>query len=185
MMVVRFRSGDGACIHLVEVRGGGLFYAARFRCVLTHSFRRQRLLGRNLITVFSTVNTPREEISRRRVGAAGEQQANEMRWIRRRCRARVRLIERRAKESAQNKCFYENAVEHARDASRSRLRSWCFSVALAQPDREMKNRYAADGRSRAAQVRLRGNCANFRGRFPIAGHVRRHDGRFIDVADRA
>src|SRR5690606_18108764 len=40
-----FRSGDDAFIHLVEVRGGGLFCAARFRCVLTHSLLRQRLLG--------------------------------------------------------------------------------------------------------------------------------------------
>ncbi len=61
-----FRSGDGAVIHLEEVRGGCLFYAARFRFVLTHSHLRQRLLGRNLITLFSTVNTPGENFSRRR-----------------------------------------------------------------------------------------------------------------------
>ncbi|MBP6797537.1 MAG: hypothetical protein KA124_05530 [Luteimonas sp.] len=47
-------------IHLEEVRGGCLFYAARFCFVSTHSHLRQRLLGRNLITVFSTVNTPGE-----------------------------------------------------------------------------------------------------------------------------
>ncbi len=61
-----FRSGDGAVIHLEEVRGGCLFYAARFRFVLTHSHLRQRLLGRNLITLFSTVNTPGEIFFRRR-----------------------------------------------------------------------------------------------------------------------
>ena len=61
-----FRSGDGAVIHLEEVRGGCLFSAARFRCVLTHSHLRQRLLGRNLITLFSTVNTPGENFFRRR-----------------------------------------------------------------------------------------------------------------------
>src|SRR5690606_6589058 len=45
LKVVRFCSGDGACIHLVEVRGGGLMFAARFRRVLTHSFLCDRLLG--------------------------------------------------------------------------------------------------------------------------------------------
>lgn len=41
----------------MKIRGGGLGCVARFRLLPTHSLWRPPLLGRNLITVFSTVNT--------------------------------------------------------------------------------------------------------------------------------
>jgi hypothetical protein len=53
-----FREGDVACVHRKKFPGGGLSCVARFRLGRTHSLLWPPLLGRNLITVFSTVNTP-------------------------------------------------------------------------------------------------------------------------------
>ncbi len=54
-----FREGDGACVHRMNFPGGGLSCVARFRFGPTHSLWLPPVLGRNLITVFSTVNTLR------------------------------------------------------------------------------------------------------------------------------
>src|SRR3546814_1423570 len=56
-VMLRVRSGDDALCLLEEFPGRGLGCAARLRPGSTHSLLRQRLLQRNLITVFSTVNT--------------------------------------------------------------------------------------------------------------------------------
>lgn len=53
-----FLEGDVACVHRKKFPGGGLSCLARFRFGSTHSLLWPPLLGRNLITVFSTVNTP-------------------------------------------------------------------------------------------------------------------------------
>ena len=53
-----FLGGDGACVHRKKFPGGGLSCLARFRLGPAHSLLWPPLLGRNLITLFSTVNTP-------------------------------------------------------------------------------------------------------------------------------
>lgn len=53
-----FREGDGACVHRKKFPGGGLKLCCAFCLGRTHSLLWPPLLGRNLITVFSTVNTP-------------------------------------------------------------------------------------------------------------------------------
>lgn len=62
--VAVFRRGDEACFHRNAGPGGRLDCASRFRFGPTHSLLLRRHLGRNLITVFSTVNTPREKNGR-------------------------------------------------------------------------------------------------------------------------
>lgn len=62
--VAVFRRGDEACFHRNAGPGGRLDCASRFRLGPTHSLLLRRHLGRNLITVFSTVNTPREKNGR-------------------------------------------------------------------------------------------------------------------------
>ena len=59
--VAIFRRGDEACFHRNACPDGRLDCASRFRPGPTHSLLLRRHLGRNLITVFSTVNTPREK----------------------------------------------------------------------------------------------------------------------------
>lgn len=59
-----FRRGDGTCFHRNLRPGGRSVCVSRFRLVGTHSLLLQRHLGRNLITLFSTVNTWREKKSR-------------------------------------------------------------------------------------------------------------------------
>lgn len=54
--VVRFREGNGACVHRLEMPGGGPFCVARCRVCFDHSLSQVSLLGRNLITVFLCVN---------------------------------------------------------------------------------------------------------------------------------
>lgn len=59
--VAVFRRGDEACFHRNACPDGRSDCASRFRLGPTHSLLLRRHLGRNLITVFSTVNTPREK----------------------------------------------------------------------------------------------------------------------------
>jgi len=51
-----FREGCGADAHLFQVAGGGAFGAAGYRVGFDHSLLQETSAGRNLITVFSTVN---------------------------------------------------------------------------------------------------------------------------------
>src|SRR4249919_2347213 len=53
---VRFREGNGACIHRVLCPGGVPFRGARCRVFQTHSFPHGRQMRRNLIRVFCDVN---------------------------------------------------------------------------------------------------------------------------------
>lgn len=62
--VAVFRGGDEACFRRNGGPGGRSVCASRFRLDPTHSLLLWRHLGRNLITLFSTVNTPREKKSR-------------------------------------------------------------------------------------------------------------------------
>lgn len=59
-----FRRGDEACFHRNASPGGRSDCASRFCLGRTHSLLLMQHLGRNLITVFSTVNTPHEKSSR-------------------------------------------------------------------------------------------------------------------------
>jgi hypothetical protein len=59
-----FCGGDEACFRRNGGPGGRSVCASRFRLDPTHSLLLWRHLGRNLITLFSTVNTPREKKSR-------------------------------------------------------------------------------------------------------------------------
>lgn len=54
--VVRFREGNGSCVHRLGMTGGGLFCRARCRVYFDHSLSQVSLLRRNLITVFLCVN---------------------------------------------------------------------------------------------------------------------------------
>lgn len=54
--VVRFREGNGSCVHRLGMPGGGPFCVARCRVCFDHSLSQVSLLGRNLITVFLCVN---------------------------------------------------------------------------------------------------------------------------------
>jgi hypothetical protein len=56
-----FRRGDEACFHRNAGPGGRSDCASRFRLERTHSLLLMQHLGRNLIMVFSTVNTLREK----------------------------------------------------------------------------------------------------------------------------
>lgn len=67
-----FREGDGACVHRMKFPGGGLSCVARFRFGPTHSLWLPPVLGRNLITVFSTVNTLRPLFSARQSASCGQ-----------------------------------------------------------------------------------------------------------------
>jgi len=58
-----FPRGDGARFHLQEFQGGGLRCAARCPGFSTHSLPQVTSAGRNLITVFSSVNTLRQLFS--------------------------------------------------------------------------------------------------------------------------
>jgi len=58
-----FRRGDVARVHLQEFQGGGLRCAARCPGFSTHSLPQVTSAGRNLITVFSSVNTLRQLFS--------------------------------------------------------------------------------------------------------------------------
>ena len=51
-----FREGCGADVHLFHAAGGGACGAAGYRVVFDHSLLQETSAGRNLITVFSTVN---------------------------------------------------------------------------------------------------------------------------------
>lgn len=59
-----FRRGDEACFHRNAGPDGRSDCASRFCLERTHSLLLMQHLGRNLITVFSTVNTPCEKSSR-------------------------------------------------------------------------------------------------------------------------
>ena len=56
--LLRFREGNGSCVHRHEDLGGGPFCVARCRVVSTHSLPQGGCLRRNLITVFFFVNNP-------------------------------------------------------------------------------------------------------------------------------
>jgi hypothetical protein len=56
-----FRRGDEAYSHRARLPDGHSDCASRFRLDPTHSLLVRLRLGRNLITLFSTVNTPREK----------------------------------------------------------------------------------------------------------------------------
>ncbi len=62
--IAAFCRGDEACFHRNGGPGGRSVCASRFRLDPTHSLLLWRHLGRNLITLFSTVNTPCEKKSR-------------------------------------------------------------------------------------------------------------------------
>ena len=55
--IAAFRGGDDARVHLQDCQGGGLRCAARCLGCSTHSLPQVMSAGRNLITVFSSVNT--------------------------------------------------------------------------------------------------------------------------------
>lgn len=73
-----FRRGDEACSHRERCPDGDSDCASRFRLDPTHSLLLGVRLGRNLITLFSTVNTPREKKSAA-MRAAGERDRIEAR----------------------------------------------------------------------------------------------------------
>lgn len=58
-----FRGGDAARVHLGDRQGGGLCCVACCQRCCTHSLPQVASAGRNLITVFSAVNNPREIFS--------------------------------------------------------------------------------------------------------------------------
>lgn len=62
--VATFHGGDVARVHLQECQGGGLRCAARCLSCSTHSLPQVTSAGRNLITVFSSVNTLAKLFSR-------------------------------------------------------------------------------------------------------------------------
>lgn len=53
---MRFREGNESCVHRFDCPGGGSFFAARCRVRCTHSLPQETSAGRNLITLFRTVN---------------------------------------------------------------------------------------------------------------------------------
>lgn len=53
---LRFREGNESCVHRFDCPGGGSFFAARCRVRCTHSLPQETSAGRNLITLFRTVN---------------------------------------------------------------------------------------------------------------------------------
>jgi hypothetical protein len=55
---LRFRRGQSANVHRLDVAGGGPFFTARCRDRSTHSIPQETSAGRNLITVFRHVNNP-------------------------------------------------------------------------------------------------------------------------------
>lgn len=156
-----FRSGDGAVIHLEEVRGGCLFYAARFRFVLTHSHLRQRLLGRNLITLFSTVNTPGEFFSGDGGGDRRERRRQTSVRMRRRASTRGDVERRFERKRIKQAVFFARASRRGRRASVARGQRGGAN-AFGEADREMKTEAAATPSSGVAQTGLRKNCARFR-----------------------
>lgn len=65
-----FREGCGAGVHLFDAAGGGACAAAGYRVVFDHSLLQETSAGRNLITVFSSVNNFARSFSRRGDGDA-------------------------------------------------------------------------------------------------------------------
>jgi hypothetical protein len=57
---LRFRKGQDANVHRLDVAGGGPFFTARCRDRSTHFIPQESSAGRNLITVFRHVNNPEQ-----------------------------------------------------------------------------------------------------------------------------
>ena len=119
--VVRFREGNGSCVHRLGMTGGGLFCRARCRVYFDHSLSQVSLLRRNLITVFLCVNNLGEFFSlairrRRERGDAPDVRAMDAPGM-----AAVRACNRREKKHLVSKCFVRST--HALRASRTGRRT--------------------------------------------------------------
>jgi hypothetical protein len=158
-----FREGNDPCFHRVDCPVGGSFCTASCFFVRTHSLPQETSAGRNLITLFHTVNTLAEFFFRpawhptRPVGAVGDTPRH------------VRFARR---SPASPKCFYETALfkgfaktetgacaiggelarlRHAdRNALRGRANAPCRKVHRGAPVSRRTSRFAR-------------KCANFSG----------------------
>lgn len=59
----RLRGGNESCVHRLGCTGGGSFCTARCRVRSAHSFLQEASAGRNLITLFHSVNNLRKKFS--------------------------------------------------------------------------------------------------------------------------
>ena len=170
--VMRFREGNGSCVHRHGLPGGGPFCVARCRVCFDHSLSQVSLLRRNLITVFLCVNksgdfffVPGKVRARRRVWRSTPDAPS----VRRSARAREKRFVKKRLVS----CCLQNAARSAgHDDAHVRHRS-------ANPERKPNGAHSPcmrrakkRGGYRVAQGRLRGKCANPRSTRPSRGSAR-------------
>ena len=162
-----FRGGDAARVHLGDRQGGSPCCVARCQRCCTHSLPQVASAGRNLITVFSAVNNPREIFSRtvpaparRRIartggaarGAATMQAAHATRRAKRLCRKRRVL-----------RAFRCNAMRARLRAAHACASRCARAPGHAAPGSGMSKRRSSKVRGwRAAAPRKRQSAQTFR-----------------------
>lgn len=161
--VVRFRGGHAA-FHRFDRAGGEAFGAACCRVRLTHSRSQETSAGRNLITVFFTVNNLQQKFFRRAAAAAVAGRASDA---------------RRADPGMHPRASNSHPMHRAKPATArlcavcTRSRACIRGMASIRARCPSHHRSAACGTtangarisrrtSRFAQP-IRANCANFRG----------------------
>lgn len=167
---LRNRRGDEACFHRSRRPDGRSGCASGCRLEPTHSLLLGRLLRRNLITVFSTVNTPGEKTFRTRSPRRRRRRARRASGTPRRSIAHLR----HDADAILRNIFFcvvclrtRNAVHASTMRSRARRR-----IVATRPER-VRNRASTDARSppgfRVAQARMRESART--SRRPIAARI--------------
>lgn len=165
-----FREGCGAGVHLFDVAGGGACAAAGYRVGFDHSLLQETSAGRNLITVFSTVNNLSRIIFAARVPFVARAC---VRCIGNECRKRART------HAQQHARFLHASIGAACSdfpgvAVRINAKILRMRCARARPPRDAGDAGGANAndamRLRVAQARLRESARTF---FALRGRARR------------
>lgn len=165
--VAVFRGGDEARFHRNGGPGGRSVCASRFRLDPTHSLLLWRHLGRNLITLFSTVNTPCEKKSRRTPPRHTARTVDRRMRLGRPLALSPPANRHMRKKTSFFQWFYLQHASHAADA---RCRQG-MAPAYAQDAFQQVNAVLSSFRRRAdfscRTSRIARKCANFPLRFAV------------------
>lgn len=173
-----FRKGDEACSHRARLPDGRLVCALRFRLDPTCSLLVRVRLGRNLITLFSTVNTLREKKSRgaRAMGAIDRSRMRPV-GAARDCRAWAVSLRRKKK----NAFFQRFHLRHAAPTRfATRRRDALYECVASRNSARESMRYEIVGRGRISALH-KSDCANLRELWMPFRRSRRHRRRIANV----
>jgi hypothetical protein len=176
--VAAFCRGDEACFHRNGGPGGRSVCASRFRLDPTHSLLLWRHLGRNLITLFSTVNTPCEKNPRnappRRAARTVDRRAHLARSL-----ARNASGDRHARKKTSffQRFYLRHVSKHAHPHRSETAATARIGHTFRQVNAALSSfRRMADFSCRTSPFARK--CANFSSRFAAP---KRHDARASDA----